>query len=412
MAGEENVRIEGFLDAVDAKTLDDYAGLPGTKVREQAEFDAMKEYVLWLYGGVEVTHSFLDRNDQVFDCIPIEQQPSLRESSKSPAEPPPENPFADKRQEGENLTLIEPQLGERRTDRLGNPMKCPPGTLAMRRVTLEELTRFERLRDFFRKAPGGPGGHPSVTAEAGAGEHKYAHAQQIVPNLGGHSFLNIWQPALPAQRGFSLSQHWYAGFDPLQTVECGWQVYPQKYGNVLPCLFIYWTPDGYQTGSYNLDCSAFVQTNPVWLLGGALQPVSTHGGTQYCIGLSTYFNEGKWWIYLRDATGEAPLGYYPASLYGSGPLASGAQVVDFGGEVVNGDSGTPFPQMGSGEFAARGWRNAAYHSAVSYIPRGGGSATPSLMPDQPSPGCFTVQVDTSGGAPRIYFGGPGGGPCP
>jgi hypothetical protein len=47
----------------------------------------------------------------------------------------------------------------------------------------------------------------------------------------------------------------------LQTAEVGWQVYPQKYGNSYPTLFIYWTADGYnRTGCYNLDCSAFIQT--------------------------------------------------------------------------------------------------------------------------------------------------------
>ena len=32
-------------------------------------------------------------------------------------------------------------------------MQCPAGTIPMRRVTLDDMSRFEDLRGFFRKTP-------------------------------------------------------------------------------------------------------------------------------------------------------------------------------------------------------------------------------------------------------------------
>src|SRR5262249_16764445 len=124
---------------------------------------------------------------------------------------------------------------------------------------------------------------PSRLAPTVAATHRWAHAAQNVNNLGGHSYLNVWDPPIRADPIFSLSQHWYVGGSGagLQTAEVGWQVYPQMYGNTRPVFFIYWTADDYQTtGCYNLSCSAFVQTNNAWPIGGALSSWSTSGGQQ------------------------------------------------------------------------------------------------------------------------------------
>ena len=87
---------------------------------------------------------------------------------------------------------------------------------------------------------------------------------------------------------FSLSQQWYVGGSgaSLQTAEIGIQNYPQKYGSEKSALFIYWTADGYKnTGRYNHDCAAFVQTNNKWHLGGVFGQYSTVGGAQYYVAL-------------------------------------------------------------------------------------------------------------------------------
>src|SRR5919199_531713 len=64
------------------------------------------------------------------------------------------------------------QLQPGRKDQHGNDMTCPPGTVPVRRVTLQELMRFETLDQFFRKSPLGTGGHPRLTAAQVAPVHK------------------------------------------------------------------------------------------------------------------------------------------------------------------------------------------------------------------------------------------------
>ncbi|MGO8672818.1 MAG: neprosin family prolyl endopeptidase [Capsulimonadaceae bacterium] len=241
--------------------------------------------------------------------------------------------------------------------------------------------------------------------------HKYAHAFQTVNNYGGHSFANIWDPAVGSQV-FSLSQHWYAGGDPVQTVECGWQVFPQQYGSTLPVLFIYWTADDYQhTGNYNLDKPAFVQTNNAWALGGALNTISITDGQQYELEILWNLQGGNWWLYLQGTTAANAVGYFPTSLFNGGQMATNATEIDYGGEVVD---ATSWPPMGSGAFANAGPNVAAYHRDIYFFPAGAATAQPAnLTPEQPSPSCFTIAVN-SGPDPwneYFYFGGPGGGGC-
>ena len=192
----------------------------------------------------------------------------------------------------------------------------------------------------------------------------------------------------------------------------GWQVYPQKYGNTKPVLFIYYTSGNYQpgTGCYNLDCTGFVQTNPRWAIGGAISPWNTRGGQQYEIAIAFFLFQGRWWLYVGGEASTNAIGYYPVSVYRSGALASGAASIDYGGETVG---TTSFPPMGSGAFANAGWQQAAYQRDIRYYPPGGGTRNASLTGAAASPRCYTVTVNLF--APTwnetIFFGGPGGTSC-
>jgi outer membrane protein assembly factor BamB len=355
-----------FMESVDLARHETILSKAGAKVSNEESFALMKGHVTRLYEGVSVHHSFSDENGQIFDCIPVEQQMSVRTVANAGLPPAPELPPPPSRPEGANDNqLVEPQLALGKTDSFGNHMWCPPGLIPLRRVTLEEISRFESLDDFFRKSPvGSRGRHPLLSdPPAGAAAHKYAHAYQTVTNLGGHSFLNIWSPSIGPNQVFSLCQHWYASGSgtSVQTVEAGWQVYPGKYGNSNPVLFIYWTADGYQkTGCYNLDCSAFVQTDNKWILGGALSPVSQTGGTQAELELAWYLSAGNWWLFLNGSA----VGYYPGSQYKGGPLGTSAATIDYGGETVG---TTSWPPMGSGTFANGGYRKAAYQRTIYYF---------------------------------------------
>src|SRR5271169_1248856 len=171
----------------------------------------MRRHILGLYDGVKVTHSFLLAG-HAFDCIPIEQQVSLhRYGQDKIASPPPATPRG-KQDRGEDAPVAAPQVAFGAVDSFGNPTRCEAQTIPMRRVTLEDMTRFATLRDFFAKhradaadASGSKGEQPQNDV------HHYAFTQQNVNNLGGHSNLNLWKPYVNLGKGdaLSLSQHWY-----------------------------------------------------------------------------------------------------------------------------------------------------------------------------------------------------------
>src|SRR5262249_42217247 len=48
-----------------------------SKLRDHAAFEEMQRHLLRLYDGVRVRHSFV-KDGNHFDCVPVEQQPSVR----------------------------------------------------------------------------------------------------------------------------------------------------------------------------------------------------------------------------------------------------------------------------------------------------------------------------------------------
>lgn len=408
-----------FMKKVGAAKMDDFHYDPRSKVEGRAAFAAMQDHIDRLYRGVNVVHSFEDASGQIFDCIPIEQQPGLR-GARGPMPTPPDMSRAP--------SMAGPGGGQRNAaaelpsfDRHGNERRAPPGTIPVRRITLEELTRFRNLEEFFRKHPSKSSlaqrsGQPSVPSADSRQNHRYSVGTQQVANVGGASYISIYQPPVNSHEVFSLAQHWYSGGSGtnLQTVEVGWQVFPGKYGNASPNLFIYYTPDGYNTGSYNLDsANTFVQLHNSFTIGGALPWVSVKGGAQQCLLIGVYKWGDAWWIYLNGFTNDNLLGYYPTSLFGSGQMATAADTIDYGGETV---SGTPpdgdWGAMGSGADASAGWQQAAFHCYIYYWAPNGSAQWANLSQIAPS-ACYGYSsgFDPASWGTYFFFGGAGGGDC-
>lgn len=389
-----------------------YRADPKTKVASAEEFERMRQHLIDLQEGVEVQHSFVDSAGQVFDCVPIDQQPSLRGKDAKLPEPPSllDLTGAQPRPSAEAAQLVP---SSERLDRFGNAAQCPPGFVPVRRVTLAEMARFRTLEDFRRKIP--PCRPPSAPAPDDKDNHRYAYVQQDAASLGGHNFLNVWSPAVGDHQIFSLSQHWYtAGADAsTQTLEVGWQVYPGKYGHSQPVLFVYWTADDYNhTGAYNLDGPGFVQTNPAWTIGGALSPVSADASQQYEIEVAVYLYQNNWWLYLGGLAAANTVGYFPTSIYSGGAMASNATTMQYGGETVC-DATGPWPGMGSGQAASAGWMHAAYHRDIFYFPTAGGALYSTLAGGTVTSPCYTQSIGRALPPWNTYFfyGGAGGGDC-
>lgn len=400
-----------FLESVDSATFE-------ASAFEALDFERMREHILSMYEGVEVEHSYV-MDSQHFDCIPIEQQPSVRLLGIKTIAAAPPAPLAMEGSEpgapNGSLRLASPlTLGLE--DAFGNAIHCDSGTIPMRRITLEEMGGFGSLEGFFQKTPLGRE-HALQSFGAAAAVHKYAHAYQKVKNYGGNSWLNIWSPPINQSAGqiFSLSQHWYAGGKgkSIQTVEGGWQVYPAKYSTDRSVLFIYWTADAYtSTGCYNLDCAAFVQINSDWSLGGGWSSESVPGGDQRVFQMQWRFTGGNWWLYLQGSGDFEAVGYYPGSIFKRGQLSKYATTIDYGGETVGTSS---YPPMGSGAFASEGFGYAAYQRLIFYISSPGKTKWAALKSVQASPKCYTLKLTPSGSGGSwgtyFFFGGPGGGSC-
>jgi hypothetical protein len=381
-------------------------GQPGERVVSDAALEEMRQYLLTMYEGVSVNHSFAI-GDQVFDCVPIDQQPSVRLRALTEIhKPPPPLP--------EWLGSTEPgDEGRDNATSRGSSDECEVGTIPMERITLSKLAHFGVLQQFFQKSASriGPAYYAHDTARSSKG-HYY----------GGYSLVNLWSPDVitdaPYYEIHSLAQQWYFGGEgtDLQTAEVGWIVQPATFDTSKAVRFIYWTADGYTTtGCYNLDCVGFVQVDKRVKLGHPFPHYSMIGGKQYEVGLGYHLHNGDWWL----AVGKHWVGYYPGSIYQGGQLSRFATFIEFGGEtvgcrqeVVPGEciSGSFYwPPMGSGEFAENGYKRAAYHRRIDYLDSKGILHAPDLKPKPQLP-CYTVTTprENVGWGTYFFFGGPGG----
>jgi len=416
------ITFKRFLDQVKHARYKDYKC---SAVRDEEAFTEMKNHILKMYEGVrkvgDVTSFLLD--GEYGDCLLIEEQPTVYHLGIKKIAKPPQNSTHTEKGQGStpgNFSYADSPLKLGLRDKFGNRISSPKGRIPMARLTLEKLTRFSTLQDFFSK----PSDSPSrlerrdfTTQEV----HVHARGIQEVTNFGGNSWLDLWNPT----GDFSISQHWYPGFNgdaPEQTVEGGWVMNRLTYPNSDQSrLFIYYTADGYnKLKCWNLDCTAFVQINHNWYLGGTWDHYSTMDGEQWGFEMQWKLYQGNWWLFLKGPGDYEAVGYYPTSIYNGGQLSKNATVIKFGGEVANYVGGNNFPQMGSGALAEKGWREAAYQNTIFWIARdendGFGVWANLTASDEGKTSCYTVNVvnwpDGGDWGTYLFFGGPGGDNCP
>lgn len=415
------IEFDEFIKSTFSAKASDFSSRKETRVASEREFKKMRAYILSLYRGVTVKHSFVTRTGQYVDCVPFEQQPSLRgsasrlrEAEKIVASPPPP-PASPERTTDDSAVLAGRLVGVGLRDEFGNEMDCPEGCIPMRRITLELLTTFKRLSDFFAK-PSPPRTIPPLTNRDSRQdvEYQYATGYQYVANQGVQSNINLWSPLTTPETEHSLSQIWVEGEAPdrnedhLQSIEMGWIVSPRYYKTDEACLFVFYTADGHSRGCYNVECPGFVQKDNSIPLGttGYFKDFSSLGGTQcqFTAGIFLYpYN--YWYVYVDDKF----LGYYPISAFANNPynnqLTRYSNLIQFGGEIAC--LATPYPQMGSGLFAQRFYGYAAYQADIQYATLENAIEPTKLTQITPNPIDFTALIYTSGRTQKIYFGGPG-----
>lgn len=410
-----------FVQSVKGADTSAMLARPNVKVTEPTAINEMRQHLLRLYDGVSVSHSYV-LGSQTVDCIPTNQQPAMRlRSLKAIAPEPPSSVTASIASEGRHGSHAVPASAaaqfpaSQTTDEFGNALGCEAGTVPMLRTTLDQLSKFKSLHEFFEKGPNGSGHapEPDKFVPPSTYLHKYGYTYQYVNNLGDNTNINLWRPYVyqDIDEIFTLAQSWTLGVSsgPIQSAEVGWQNYPARVGTESSVPFIYYTADGYtNTGCYDLTCGAFVQVNGSITFGVPYAPqyYSVADGPQYELQFQYYLYNGNWWLMANGTW----VGYYPGSLYGGGQLASYSNLIEFGGEAVG---STVWPAEGSGLWASDGWTYSAYQRELWYRDLSGNTYWDTLTPVQPSPACYSVTNPAYASNWGIYFffGGPGGASC-
>ncbi|XAR65814.1 hypothetical protein NMG60_11011764 [Bertholletia excelsa] len=301
--------------------------------------------------------------------------------------------------------------------------RCPKGTVPIRRSTVHDVLRAKSLYDFGKKRRSSlPLARrvdaPDVVSGNGH-EHAIAYTGASQDVYGARATINVWDPTIEVVSEFSLSQIWVlsGSFDgtDLNSIEAGWQVSPELYGDSRPRLFTYWTSDSYQaTGCYNLLCAGFIQTNSRIAIGAAISPISSLGGSQFDITILIWKDPklGNWWMGFGD---NMLVGYWPAELFTH--LAERATMVEWGGEVVNSRANGKHTstQMGSGHFAEEGFGRASYFRNLEIVDSDNSlSSAGDISTLAENTNCYNIKSSYNNQwGTHFYYGGPGNNPlCP
>lgn len=341
----------------------------------------------------------------LIDCVLAHQQPAFDHPLLKGQKPldPPERPKGDEERKGKSKMMEESfQLWHLTGE------TCPEGTIPIRRTTEDDMMRASSVSRFGRKQP-----TRHVRRDSSGTDHE--HAVGYVSGdeyYGAKASINVWSPRVANPYEFSLSQIWVISGsfgDDLNTIEAGWQVSPELYGDNYPRFFTYWTTDAYQTtGCYNLLCSGFVQTNSKIAIGAAISPTSSYRGGQFDITLLIWKDpkHGNWWLEFGSGT---LVGYWPSFLFTH--LREHASMIQFGGEIVNSRPGGfhTATQMGSGHFSGEGFGKASYFRNLQIVDWDNSLIPLSnlrVLADHPN--CYDIR----GGVNNVwgnyfYYGGPG-----
>ncbi|XP_020698392.1 uncharacterized protein LOC110111040 [Dendrobium catenatum] len=295
--------------------------------------------------------------------------------------------------------------------------RCPEGTIPIRRTRKEEVLRTSSVKRHGRKKrrtiPSPRFADPDLINESGH-QHAIAYVEGD-KYYGAKAIINVWEPNIQQTNEFSLSQLWILGGSfgqDLNSIEAGWLVSPDLYGDNNTRLFTYWTSDSYEaTGCYNLLCSGFIQISSEIAMGATISPVSKYGRSQYDISILVWKDpkEGNWWMQFGS---DYVMGYWPSFLFSY--LADSASMVEWGGEVVNSepDGRHTSTEMGSGHFPEEGFGKASYFRNIQIVDESNNLKSPKgidLFTEQSN--CYDVQNGNNGDwGSYFFFGGPGRSP--
>ncbi|MBN1612485.1 MAG: neprosin family prolyl endopeptidase [Polyangiaceae bacterium] len=404
-----------------------------------AELARIKDYLDGQYTAKDTRHSFQTKFGETIDCVDFFRHPGVRalaargtRVSEIPAPPPPPDlppttkPVGDPSDDSFNGL----------PDSQGRPRSCPRGTAPVVRVEASSIIAEGGLDRYLanqvrKLAPPDP-----IGSNGEYHAHVYDRYTDPSANItSGTSTLNVLKPVFSSGasgHNFSLSQTWMSNTAKTQTVEAGWTVAESVngVGQTDPHLFIYATNDAYTTtGCYNNTpmgtkrCLAWVPSaQSVYAPGMQLS-----AGAQEELTISTryrspsdspgYTGPAAWWIYVQGSAGGSYIGYYLASEFAGGEMATRGGRYTIGGEVSDSTNTWVVP-MGTGASALAGLGQAGYHrnyractggyaGGYTWCTSGGTFPTPTNF-DGPQANEFGYDFSTTGGGsgwgPYFFYG--------
>ncbi|XP_010243616.1 PREDICTED: uncharacterized protein LOC104587627 isoform X2 [Nelumbo nucifera] len=318
----------------------------------------------------------------IIDCVHRHKQPALDHpllKNHKIQRAPPEMPRMRVSKEGEGMrNKINGSEGTGRawqTWHLGGE-RCPKGTVPIRRSSVNDVLRAKSLYHFgkkqrIRRLPLDRYVDAPDVVSGNGHEHAIAYTGSSTQELyGAKATINVWDPSIQVVNEFSLSQIWIlsGSFDgpDLNSIEAGWQVSPELYGDSRPRLFTYWTDP----------------------------------------------KIGNWWMGFGDNT---LVGYWPAELFTH--LSDHANMVEWGGEVVNTRTNGEHTstQMGSGHFAEAGFGRSSYFRNLEIVDADNSlSSAQDISTLSENTNCYNIKSSYNNEwGTHFYYGGPGNNPeCP
>ncbi|KAL4302396.1 hypothetical protein GQ457_10G017660 [Hibiscus cannabinus] len=307
---------------------------------------------------------------------------------------------------------------------------CPEGTIPIRRIRREDLLRADSIDRFGRKPR-------EIVSKSSTTNHSYSHFPlinntNIIPPplvnqsvamlftlgsnfIGAKGDINVWNPRLSSRsQEFTTAQIFVKSGpgDVFESLESGWTVFPNLYGDRRTRFFTHWTVNSYSsTGCFDLNCDGFVHTNPQIALGAAVEPVSTQRGEQYYIPLGIYMDPTSinWWLKYGDDT---PIGYWPGTLFSF--LNHSSTLVEWGGRLYSPNVKKPHHHtkagMGSRHFASASYGKACFIRNIAIVDFSMALKYPDWVGTWADEfNCYSLYNDQQT-SPVLYFGGPGRNP--
>lgn len=304
----------------------------------------------------------------------------------------------------------------------------PAGTVPIVRKDFSRIHATTSLRTYLAKGRGKRFAAvarkpvPDPVADPDPFGYFHATATDYRTCFGGETVLNVWDPALQNSGDHSLMQLGILNtldLPQLQSLEVGWEVSNDQYGDWDPHLFVYYTTNGYtndddNVGGYNQDVDGWVQVSSTIFPAARITGMSVRGGDQRIIAIKCQLFQSNWWVKVKDTW----IGYYPASLYMGNQsvfstLGDHGDQIGFWGEVFSADDdpNVTTTQMGSGSFGEAGAGQACYQSNLRVqTDRGGTTADASGLPSAENSSYYDIVPQMASGTSwgsYFYAGGPG-----